>query len=114
MDVVWELGEATVRDVHVRLAQRRTIAYTTVMTTMTRLAGKNLLVRDTVELAHRYRAAVDREVYARQTVANVLGWLVDRYPEPAASYLAEVVGEVDEQTVDRLRAVADRRRRDER
>jgi BlaI family transcriptional regulator, penicillinase repressor len=114
MDVVWALDEATVRDVHQRLAQRRDIAYTTVMTTMTRLAAKGLLVRDTGELAHRYRPAVDRDTYARDTVANVLGWLVDRYPEPAASYLAEVVGEVDDETVDRLRAAVDRRRRDER
>ena len=110
MDVVWELDEATVRDVHERLLRRRSIAYTTVMTTMTRLAGKGLLRRDTDELAHRYRPTVGRDTYARQTVASVLGWLVDRYPEPAASYLAEVVGDADDETIARLRsAVASRR-----
>ncbi|HEX2028794.1 MAG TPA: BlaI/MecI/CopY family transcriptional regulator [Nitriliruptorales bacterium] len=114
MEVVWQLDDATVRDVHDRLAKRRKIAYTTVMTTMTRLATKGLLRRDTASLAHRYRPAVSRDDYARTTVANVLGWLVDRYPEPAASYLSEVVGEVDDDTIERLRGAVERRRRQER
>lgn len=114
MEVVWQLGDATVRDVHDRLASQRKIAYTTVMTTMTRLASKGLLVRDTNELAHRYRPAVSREAYGRTTVASVLGWLVERYPQPAASYLAEVVGEVDDATLARLRDVVQRRRNEER
>lgn len=114
MEVVWRLGEATVRDVHERLVQERKIAYTTVMTTMTRLASKGLLARETDSLAHRYRPAVSREVYGRSTVASVLGWLVDRYPEPAASYLAEVVGDVDDETLSRLRRSVDQRRNEER
>ncbi len=113
MDVMWELDEATVRDVHDRLAHRRKIAYTTVMTTMTRLASKGLLRRNTASLAHRYRPAVTRDSYARTTVANVLGWLVDRYPEPAASYLSEVIGDIEDPTLDRLRAAVEHRRRDE-
>jgi predicted transcriptional regulator len=115
MEVVWDLGEATVRDVHERLVAQRKIAYTTVMTTMTRLAAKGLLARDTGSLAHRYRPAIARDVYGRSTVASVLGWLVDRYPEPAASYLAEVVGDdVDDATLYRLRHAVEQRRNEER
>jgi predicted transcriptional regulator len=113
MEVVWELEEATVRDVHERLALRRKIAYTTVMTTMTRLASKGLLARDTESLAHRYRPAVSREAYGRTTVVRVLDWLMDRYPEPAASYLAAIVGEVDEEALARLREAAEQRRSEE-
>ena len=91
MDVVWQLADTTVRDVHGELAQRRTIAYTTVMTTMTRLATKGLLQRDTSGLAHRYRPAVTRDRYARSAVEDVMNWLMERYPEPAAAYLADVV-----------------------
>ena len=113
MEVAWELGDATVRDVHRRLSGRRDLAYTTVMTTMTRLAAKGLLRRDTDSLAHRYRPAVPRDEYARATVSNVVAWLVERYPEPAASYLAEVVGGLDEVTLDDLRDAVERRRREE-
>jgi predicted transcriptional regulator len=114
MDVVWRLGDATVRDVHDHLASRRSIAYTTVMTTMSRLANKGLLMRDTNGLAHRYRPAVSREHYGRSAVGDVLSWLLERYPEPAASYLADVVDDVDDVTLDALRAAVDRRRGEER
>jgi predicted transcriptional regulator len=110
MDVVWELGDATVRDVHERLAQSRAIAYTTVMTTMARLARKSILVRDTADLAHRYRPVVSRDDYARGAASDVLSWLLDRYPEPAVAYLADVVGDIDDVTLDELRRAVARRR----
>ncbi len=110
MEAVWQLGESTVRDVHGLLAADRTIAYTTVMTTMTRLATKGLLQRDTAGLAHRYRPAVSRDRYATATVTDVLTWLLDRYPEPAAAYLAEVVDDVDGVNLEELRAAVQRRR----
>ena len=114
MEAVWQLGESTVRDVHNLLATSRSIAYTTVMTTMTRLASKGLLIRDTEGLAHRYRAAVSREHYARSTVEGVMGWLLDRFPEPAAAYLADVVDQADDDSLADLRAAAARRRDQER
>lgn len=114
MEAVWDLGESTVRDVHAVLAEDREIAYTTVMTTMTRLASKGMLQRDTSGLAHVYRPHVAREAYARTTVGSVLTWLLDRYPEPAAAYLAEVVDDVDDVTFDALRSAVARRRADER
>src|SRR5690348_6220572 len=47
MQVTWRLKRVTVADVHRELqnssASRRDIAYTTVMTTMSRLAEKNVL-----------------------------------------------------------------------
>ena len=113
MDVVWDLGDATVRDVHERLVGTRAIAYTTVMTTMARLARKGLLARDTADLAHRYRPAVGRDEYARGATRDVLSWLLERYPEPAAAYLAEVVSDVDDVTLDELRRAVARRRADE-
>lgn len=114
MDVVWQLADTTVRDVHGELAQRRTIAYTTVMTTMTRLATKGLLQRDTSGLAHRYRPAVTRDRYARSAVEDVMNWLMERYPEPAAAYLADVVEDVDDVTMDELKQAVSRRRSAER
>lgn len=92
METVWRLRDATVRDVHDVLSQRRDLAYTTVMTTMSRLASKGLLSRDTSGLAHRYVPTVTRDEYARSTVTSVLDWLVASFPEPALNYFVEVVG----------------------
>jgi predicted transcriptional regulator len=110
MDAVWHLGEATVRDVHEQLARTRKIAYTTVMTTMSRLAAKGLLTKDSTGLAHRYRAKMTRESYARDTIQSVMSWLLDRYPQSAVSYLSEVVDDVDDVTLESLREAVARRR----
>ena len=113
MDVVWRLRDATVRDVHADLTSTREIAYTTVMTTMSRLARKGMLERDTADLAHRYRPALSREQYGRGAVGDVLAWMLDRYPEPAVAYLADMVDELDEMTLDELRQAVARRRAQE-
>jgi predicted transcriptional regulator len=111
MEIVWRLGETTVRDVHAELAQSRDLAYTTVMTTMARLASKGLLKRDTTGLAHRYLPALSREEYARSTVTSVVDWLVDSFPEPAISYFVEVLDDgSDPDALSALRARIDRLR----
>jgi predicted transcriptional regulator len=115
METVWELGETTVRDVHAALATRRDLAYTTIMTTMARLAAKGLLDRDTAGLAHRYRATVSREDYAQSTVASVVDWLVDAFPEPAMAYFVDVLDDGDDpQALQALRSRIDRLRSQER
>lgn len=103
METTWRLGDSTVRDVHAELATRRDIAYTTVMTTMARLASKGLLERDTSGLAHRYRPSLSREEYARSTVTSVVDWLMTAFPEPAVSYFVSKIGDLSDDTVDSLR-----------
>ncbi len=114
METVWRLGDTTVRDVHAELADRRDLAYTTIMTTMARLASKGLLTRDTSGLAHRYRATVSREDYARSTVASVVDWLVQSFPEPAMSYFVEKIDDSsDADVLSVLRASIDAKRAEE-
>lgn len=109
MDVVWERGEVTVRDVHHVLKDRRTIAYTTVMTTLGRLTDKGLLRRVEEQPAHRYFPVVSREEYARSTVKSVVDWLVSHFPDPAVSYLVDKVEEEDGEVIERLRRAIESR-----
>ena len=99
MEAVWDRGDTTVRDVHAALERRRDIAYTTVMTTMGRLASKGLLARDTSGLAHRYRPTLTRDEYAKSMVHSVVDWLVGSFPEPAISYFVDVVNDGDDPAV---------------
>lgn len=56
MNLLWNGGDMTVRDVHERLGRDGTdVAYTTVMTVMTRLAAKRLLTRRMEEGTYVYR-----------------------------------------------------------
>jgi predicted transcriptional regulator len=110
MDVVWDAGEVTVRDVHRTLNDVRPIAYTTVMTTLGRLTDKGLLRRVEDQPAHRYSALVSREEYASSTVKSVVDWLVQHFPDPAVAYFVDKVGKEDQEVIERLREAIDQRR----
>ena len=115
METVWSLGETTVRNVHEELSTRRDLAYTTVMTTMTRLASKGMLERDMSGLAHKYRPGITREEYARSTVTSVVDWLVSAFPEPAVSYFVDVVSDgSNHEALDALQHKIEQRRATER
>ncbi len=72
MNVVWDRGEATVADVWKALSADRKVARNTVLTMLTRLEEKGWLERDSLEHAHRYRAAVPRGA----TLGTILSRLV--------------------------------------
>jgi predicted transcriptional regulator len=110
MEVVWELGEVTVRDVHGRLASKRDIAYTTVMTTLGRLTEKGLLSREEGQPAHHYKPVVSRDQYANSTVKSVVDWLIGHFPDPAVAYFLDRVEKEDEQVIEHLRRAIDDRR----
>lgn len=59
MELLWQRGESSVRDVAERLD--RSLAYTTVMTTLDRLYKKGLLDRRKSERAFLYAARISRE-----------------------------------------------------
>ena len=110
MEVVWDNTQVTVRDVHGALEARRPIAYTTVMTTLGRLADKGLLRRIEDQPAHRYRALISREQYASSTVKSVVDWLVSHFPDPTVAYFVDKVVKEDEEVIERLRDAIDQRR----
>jgi predicted transcriptional regulator len=110
MDVVWDRGEVTVRDVHQALKTDRPIAYTTVMTTLGRLADKGLLQRMEDQPAHHYIPLMSRDQYARTTVKSVVDWLIGHFPDPAVAYLVDRVEREDEQVIDRLREAIEQRK----
>jgi BlaI family transcriptional regulator, penicillinase repressor len=87
MKIVWERGEATVRDVYEALRARRPIAYTTVLTMMKVLDRKGYLATDRGERAHVYRPQRPQQ----RVVADMLRDFVDRVfngsAEPVVQHL---------------------------
>jgi BlaI family penicillinase repressor len=83
MKVVWRLDKATVRDVYEALREKRSIAYTTVMTMMRILEEKGYLKKTQAERAHVYRPARPRH----QVVGAMVRDFVDRVFDGAAGGL---------------------------
>lgn len=111
MQVVWANGAATTGDVHQQLLRRRDIAYTTVMTVMGNLTRKGLLERRLEGRAYLYRATVTPQELTRSQVAKVMGTLLDRFAEPAISYLISKLDAIDEARLAELEAEVSRLRR---
>jgi BlaI family transcriptional regulator, penicillinase repressor len=74
MKVIWEHGEASVRDVYHALLAKRRIAYTTVMTMMNILEGKGYLKKRQVERAFLYEPAQPQQ----QVLGSMVREFVDR------------------------------------
>ena len=103
MECVWDLGSASVKDVHGCLLERREIAYTTVMTVMSRLAAKGLLVSHQVGRAYIYEAAAQREDFCAGVVRDFMtGVLADA----DRAVLAQFVDSVTERDIEQLDLLA--------
>ena len=87
MDEVWRMGQATVADVHARLAGRRKIAYTTVLTTMRNLEKRGMLSHVQVGKAFLYRPTMEREQYAAGTVKSFVARVFGGRPEELLCHL---------------------------
>ena len=83
LDVLWKEGAATVRQVLNRLhEQGRRVAYTTVLTFLTRLEQKGFVSSDKSGLAYVYRPAVSRDQVRRSRLDTLLGQLYDGAAAP--------------------------------
>ncbi|PWU00832.1 MAG: transcriptional regulator [Bacteroidetes bacterium] len=73
LQVLWERGSATVRDVHEDLMQTKDVGYTTTLKLMQIMYEKGLVTRDDSSKTHVYQAAVSRE----RTQKHMVGKMID-------------------------------------
>jgi predicted transcriptional regulator len=95
MELVWKHASptVTVREIYDILRHERQIAYTTVMTTMVRLAEKGLLrIVDKAGLANCYAPAETREQFISHTVAHILRIFTTEFPKESQSFLSSPTG----------------------
>ncbi len=91
MRCVWRSKQATVREVYVCLKKNRKIAYTTVMTIMTRLADKNYLNRKMVRRTYIYTPKTTRSNTLKRTLAKMTDYVFDNFGEEAiVSFVEEL------------------------
>ena len=108
MEEMWGRAEATVRDVQVAVNARseKTRAYTTLLTVMTRLDGKGLLVRRRSGRLDVYAPALTRDEYLRARAEAEVTALVEDFGDLALAHFARHVGRLDQQRLETLRRLA--------
>jgi predicted transcriptional regulator len=89
LNVLWDRGPATVREVHEDLQQVKRSQYTTTLRLMQIMASKGLLARNETERAHVYAPTVDRVQVQRAMTTR----LIDRvFGGSAESLLVGMLG----------------------
>jgi predicted transcriptional regulator len=114
MDVVWSKGwqDFSVADVQRELEREREIAYTTVMTTVTRLHDKGLLERERDGKRYVYRPVMSRDKFTETMARELLGSLSGLGHEQALALLVDQVADSDAKELRRLEALIAKRKRE--
>lgn len=107
MTELWQLGEAPVRTVLGRLnARDKERKYTTIMTVMTRLHGKGLLVRRREGRTDHYAPAMSQAQYEQARARVEVGALVEEFGDLALAQFAARMDGLDPERRDQLRRLA--------
>lgn len=72
LQVLWQRGPSTVREVHEDLNPSRQTGYTTVLKLMQIMTEKGLVRRDERQRAHVYRAGLPQDLTQRQLIGDLL------------------------------------------
>jgi BlaI family transcriptional regulator, penicillinase repressor len=72
LQVLWERGPSTVREVHQALQEEKSLGYTTVLKLMQIMTTKGLVRRDENQRAHVYETQQPAEKTKRQFAADML------------------------------------------
>lgn len=103
MDIVWEMdGEVTVRDVYENLAAKRSIAYTTVMTIMVRLADKDILTKRKDGNTMYFLPIMDKDKFTQNVVGSVLDSLLEDFADVTMAHFLNKVNKKDKKTIEKL------------
>jgi BlaI family penicillinase repressor len=77
LQVLWERGPSTVREVQEALQEEKALGYTTVLKLMQIMTAKGLVRRDEKQRAHVYEAQQPAEKTKRQFAADMLQRVFD-------------------------------------
>jgi predicted transcriptional regulator len=91
MQIIWQRGEVTVRDVWQALQPNRSLAYTTVLTVMSRLVPKGVLSVHKQGKTAYYRATGTREEILARQAQQAVHHVIARFGDAAlAQFLREL------------------------
>lgn len=108
LKVLWDEGPATVRQVLNALHEHgRELAYTTVLTFLTRLEQKGFVRSDKSDLAYVYRAAVSRQKVTQARLRSLVDELYDGATGPLVLQLVEH-GRFTKEELDEIQGLIDR------
>lgn len=108
MEEVWRRGKVSVRDVQEAFGER--VAYTTLMTTLSRLHQKKLLNRRKESHAFLYTPRVSREEFEQTIAKEMIDGLLGSDAGPVLLHFVEAISERDRRLLDELDRIVKEKR----
>jgi BlaI family transcriptional regulator, penicillinase repressor len=111
---LWELGAASVRELHEHLGEPAGRVYTTTAKVVDRLRGKGLIQRQRRGKAFVYKPRVARPEVEKARAQQAVSRLLGATPHAAVAALVDAVDAFDPKLLDELERAVDARRRSKR
>ena len=92
MNVVWDLGQASVFEVRDELSKHRKVARNTVRTMMERLEEKGWLTHRVIGRTYFYSALIPRDVSIGERIVEIVDKVCDGSPESLMTALLDYRG----------------------
>jgi predicted transcriptional regulator len=99
---LWELRNASVRDLHERVGAPAGLVYTTTAKVVDRLRDKGLIERRRDGGAFVYAPRVERDVVERARARQLMSRFLGPGPRPAVAALVDAVDDIDPALLDAL------------
>lgn len=87
MDILWRIGQGTVRDVMAHLPAKRNLAYTSVSTILRILEQKKILTTKKLGRQHIYLPALTKHVFASHSVKKIVNQVFSGNSVELVAYL---------------------------
>lgn len=106
LQVLWQKGKATVREVHEELVTGKDIGYTTTLKLMQIMNDKGLVDRDDSARTHIYKAATDKENTQKFLLNKFIGNL---FGGSSTQLVMQALGsqQVSEEELDQIQSLID-------
>jgi predicted transcriptional regulator len=111
MNVIWDLGECTVKGVQEALPKSRDLAYTSVATMMKILEQKGALTSEKKEKAHVYSAQVTRADYETMSLQHLKANVFNGDPTSMVMRLLSETN-ISQKEMESIRSLIDERLKD--
>ncbi|WP_212775125.1 BlaI/MecI/CopY family transcriptional regulator [Polycladomyces abyssicola] len=97
MEVLWSKRTATVQEVVDELNDEKNYAYTTILTILTRLTRKGVLIRIKEGRMYRYQPRYTKEEWVKKVTSQAVEGLLSDFGELAIAQFVDTVGNTPDQ-----------------
>jgi len=113
LELLWEKGPLTGREIYEHVRHPRTLAYTTVLTLVGRMIKKGIVRRQRVDGLFKYEAALEKAEFEKQVAEAVVKGILEMSPTSAVSTFVDVISEWDEGKLDEVMEIIEKKRKAE-